>query len=195
MDRTALSGRDEMAITVAAWGVRGERRGRCRDEDAGHRGRRIHRLAPDRAADTRRPRRARPRQLRHGAAGEPPRTRRRHRADRGRSAELRARAQRRTRVRGGLPPGRASVGAAVGPGPAHQQRDDTSWGRSTSCSPRATPRCDASYSPRPRPSTGRTPRCRSARIRSRSHSHPTPSRSSPARATAAASPRSTGSRP
>ena len=48
--------------------------------------------------------------------------RRGRRPGRGRHPELRARPQRRPRLRGRLPPGGAALGAAIGPGPADQQR-------------------------------------------------------------------------
>ena len=83
--------------------------------------------------------------------------RRRRRAGRGRHPELRARPQRRPRLRGRLPPGRAAVGAALGPGPADQQRVEHHRHAERPARARATRACGAWCSPRRRRSTARTP--------------------------------------
>ena len=91
-------------------------------EGPGHRRGRLHRVAHRGPPAGGRARRARARQLRHRAPREPARRARRDRAGRGRHPELRARPQRRGGLRGRAPPGRAAVGAALRPGPAHEQR-------------------------------------------------------------------------
>ena len=100
-----------------------ERGGTQRHGRPGDRRRRLHRLAPGPAPAARR---ARVRVLDNFATGRRANLAEvlgRGRADRGRPAELRARAQRRPRLRGRLPPRRAALGAALDPGPADQQRD------------------------------------------------------------------------
>ena len=118
--RVAGAPRDAARLDLPQLPRRRGETGVSREPRARHRRRRVHRLEPRPRAARARRLRARPRQLLDRQPRQPRRARRRDR--RGRAAELRARAQRRARERGRLPPRRARLRAALRPGPADDER-------------------------------------------------------------------------